>query len=487
MKIKTLFPLLFIQIIFSSHLYAQNPVNNFINNPLLKNANISLLVKDLKTGKELHSYRANHATIPASTMKVVTTATALEIFGPDYRYETILAYDGRIDAAGVLNGNLYIVGCGDPTLGSSKMGDMNFLSKWVAATKAAGITKINGRIVADESRFDNEGVNSKWTWDDIGNYYAPGIYALAYLDNTLRVTFKSGATGTTPEIIDLSPSVEGLNIENNLLSSKITFDSAYFYGYPKSGNRSVRGEIPANRPGFVVKAELPDPGLTLARDFHQQLQQQHIEITSSPITFSSSAFSFPVNLSVRTPIYTHYSVPLNQIVKEINEKSNNFYAEQVFKSISLNRDAIATNKRSVEIVRNFWKTKGLDINQLFQLDGSGLSPANAVSASFLTAVMEYMYKESKHKEAFFGSLAIAGKTGTIAGVLKKTPLAGKIYAKSGTIERVRSYTGYILQDGREWVFTIIINNSNGNPWQTLSRIEDFLIDITKEYNTTKHY
>ncbi len=472
--------LLVVVLVLTAIAFPENPIDKFVSTPILKNANISIMVKDLKTGREIYSYRPNHATIPASTMKVITTATALEIFGPDFRYETVLAYDGSISGDGILNGNLYIVGSGDPTLGSSKMGDKNFLGKWVNAVKAAGIKSINGRIVADDSRFDNEGANSKWTWDDIGNYYAPGIYALAYLDNSLRVTFKSGIAGTTPEIIDIYPKVAGLQIENNLLSSRITFDSAYFYGYPKNLNRSVRGEIPANRPGFAVRAELPNPGLTLALDFQEQLIQSGIQILNAATTLPVTGLSFPVNKARTTNIYSHLSVPLSQIVKETNEKSNNFYAEQLFKSISLSRVAVATNKQSIEIIRNFWRSKGLDVSQLFQSDGSGLSPTNAVSASFLTDLMAYMYQKSKHKEVFFNSLAIAGKTGTIAGILKKTAIEGKVFAKSGTIARVRSYTGYIIQPQQEWVFTIMVNNSNGNSWQTLSRIEDFLVDISKK-------
>ncbi|MDO9635175.1 MAG: D-alanyl-D-alanine carboxypeptidase/D-alanyl-D-alanine-endopeptidase [Paludibacter sp.] len=474
------FYLLVVLFILTTTVFSENPIDKFVSTPILRNANISIMVRDLKTGKEICSYRPNHATIPASTMKVITTATALEIFGPDFRYETVIAYDGNIGSDGVLNGNLYIVGSGDPTLGSSRMGDRNFLAKWVNAVKAAGIKNINGRVVADDSRFDNEGANPKWTWDDIGNYYAPGIYALAYLDNSLRVTFKSGIAGTTPEIIDIFPKVAGLQIENNLLSSRITFDSAYFYGYPKNLNRSVRGEIPANRPGFAVKAELPNPGLTLALDFHEQLSQNGIQISNPATTLPVTGLSFPVHKARTTNIYSHFSVPLSQIIKETNEKSNNFYAEQLFKSISLSRVAVATNKQSIEIIRNFWGSKGLDVSQLFQNDGSGLSPTNAVSASFLTDLMAYMYQKSKHKEVFFNSLAIAGKTGTIAGILKKTAIEGKVFAKSGTIARVRSYTGYIIQPQQEWAFTIMVNNSNGNSWQTLSRIEDFLVDISKK-------
>ncbi|MEA4937115.1 MAG: D-alanyl-D-alanine carboxypeptidase/D-alanyl-D-alanine-endopeptidase [Paludibacter sp.] len=480
MKRNNLLPLLLLHIIFSINLYAQNPVYKFINNPILKSANISVMIKDMKTGKEICSHRPYSATIPASTMKVITTATALEILGPDFRYETTINYDGNISADGTLNGNLYIVGSGDPTLGSAKIGDQNFLSKWVEAVKKAGIKQINGAIFADESLFDNEGYNSKWSWDDIGNYYAPGIYALAYLDNTLRVTFRSGAVGTTPDITDISPKIKGLEIENNLLSSKITFDSAYFYGAPKSLYRSVRGEIPANKTAFVVKAELPCPGLMLANDFQQRLFQSGIKVSQSAAEFSAKEVQNEKKIAQRTTIYKHLSVPLSQIIKETNERSNNLFAEQIFKSLSLKYDKVATNKRSLDIIRKYWKDKGLDVKQLVQHDGSGLSPADAVSASLFADLMTYMYTKSNNKEVFFNSLPIAGRTGTLAGMLKNTTLEGKVFAKSGTIERVRSYTGYILSGDKEWAFAIMVNNANGSSWQTLKVIEDLLIDSCKK-------
>ncbi len=466
-------------LIGSFSVFANNSVDKFVNHPLMQHANVSILVKDLKTDKELFQHRANKAAIPASTMKVITTATALELMGADYRYPTNLYYDGQISADGVLNGNLHIVGSGDPTLGSTRIGDKNFLDKWVKAIEDAGIKKINGSIIADESKFDNEGANPKWTWDDIGNYYAPGIYGIAYRDNTLSVVFKSGAIGTTPEVISISPEIEDLTIDNNLTSSRINFDSAYFYGASKSKDRSVRGEIPANNPRFVVKAELPEPGLLLAQDFQAKLKTKHIEVSERAYAATAKDFAYKTKDFSRTHLYTHYSVPLGLIVKEINQQSNNFYAEQVFKSLSMYRYGLGTNRHSVKLIREFWQSKGLDINQIFQLDGSGLSPTNAISAEFLTAVMEYMYKDSQNKEVFFNSLSVGGKVGTLAGLFRKTPLAGKVYAKSGTIARVRAYTGYIVDDNREWSFTIMVNNYNGNSWQMLYRIQDFLLEIAK--------
>lgn len=456
---------------------AQNPLDSFVNHPAFRSANISVLVRDLKSGCDLFSHRPTHATIPASTMKIVTAATALELLGSDFHFETLIQYDGTICSKGVLNGNIYIVGSGDPTIGSSIMGDRQFLTTWMQAIRHVGITHINGKIIADESRFDNEGPNARWTWDNIGNYFAPGIYALAFNDNTLRVTFNSGAVGSTPQIVGMSPEVEGLTIENNLVSSRITFDSAYFYGAPRHLARQVRGEIPANRPAFVVRAELPIPGLQLARELHRTLNQIGVMISGSPesLWIQQTAFNQPT--MARHTIHTHFSPPLTEIINEVNQESNNFYSEQLFKSLALTRHRVATNQHARQVVRQYWRSKGLDITQLFQEDGSGLTPSNAVSAQFFVDLLQYMHQQSPHRNAFFQSLAIAGRTGTLAGILKNTPLEGNVFAKSGSISRVRAYAGFMMHNQNEWAFAILVNNSGVNSRQTLSKIERLLVEM----------
>jgi len=168
MKIKSII----ISLLFSSaSLFAGNPVEDFTTNPLLENANISLLVKDLRTGETLYKFRPKSLTTPASTMKLVTTSTVLELFGPEYRFETKLMIDGNVTKDSVLNGNLYVVGGGDPTLGSEKLGEKDFFPKWIRAVRNAGIKKISGRVIADESFFESQVVNPKWTWEEY-NYRA---------------------------------------------------------------------------------------------------------------------------------------------------------------------------------------------------------------------------------------------------------------------------------------------------------------------------
>lgn len=450
---------------------ARTPVDNFVNNNLHQNANISIMVKDLKTNKTIQSYRAANSVIPASTMKLVTTAAALEILGADYQFKTTLEIDGNISKDSVLNGNLYIYGSGDPTLGSSKLGNSHFLVDWVAAIRKQGIKEIKGNIIADASAYDTEGVNPKWLWEDMGNYYAAGAYGIAYKDNTFEMELKSGAVGTTPEILRITPNIPELTFKNYLKSTTIQGDSAYFYGAPFENNRSIYGEIPAKRPSFTIKGDIPRPGLVLARDLAWKLKSGGISVNGKAMDEAPEG--------KRTVIYTHKSPFLSEIIKEINMTSNNFYVEQLFRHLSLQRGKMATTRDAINIIRNFWQSKGLPVNELFQYDGSGLSPVNAVSSNFFVSLLSYMDK-SKNSTIFKASLPVSGKSGTLKNFLKETPLEGKVLAKSGSIHRVKSYAGYVNTNGKQLAFAIIVNNPNsGTLSATTKKMEELLINVSK--------
>ncbi len=466
-KVLTVLMLLF----FTHSLIARNPVNTFVNNKLHRNANISLLVKDLKTNDVIHSYRPGNATIPASTMKLVTTATALELLGAGYQFKTTLETDGELTPDSVLNGNLYIFGSGDPTLGSAKLGNPGFLSEWVSAVRNAGINRINGDIIADASAYDTEGVNPKWMWEDMGNYFAAGAYGISYKDNTFEMELKSGATGTTPEIVKISPAIPELTFINHLKSTSIEFDSAYFYGAPNQNQRIIYGEIPANRPDFRIKGDIPRAGLVLARDLAWKLKSSGIAVAGKATDEASEG--------KRTVIYTHKSPALSEIIKEINVNSNNHYAEHLFRHLALKNGSQASTPAAIGLIRSFWKSKGLPVNELFQYDGSGLSPVNAVSANFLVSLLSCMDK-SDNSAVFKKSLPEAGKSGTLKNFLKNTPLEGKVTAKSGTLGRVKSYAGYLHAKGKKIVFSIIVNNPDANSLSvTTKMMEDFLISVAE--------
>ena len=452
-------------------MFAVNPVTDFASNKLLKNANISLLVKDLNNGKTLYDFRSKNSTVPASTMKLVTTATALELLGPDFHFETKLEIDGSINSQGVLNGNLIIRGGGDPTLGSEKLGDPEFLNKWVVEVKKAGISKINGQIIADAGLYNQEGVNPFWTWEDIGNYYAAGVYGISYLDNSCRVIFRSGHAGTIPEIIRINPVIPGLTFENHLLSTKIAFDSCYFYGAPHLNLRSIYGEIPADRDEFTVKCDIPNPALLLTQNFTKALIENKIEVVGQASDIVPAKYTSNI-------IYSHLSPPLSEIVKETNIKSNNHYAEQIFRYLALKDNSIASTAGAIKVIKSFWKSKGLDVDQLFQYDGCGLSPMDAVSAEFFVDLLTYMRTKSQNKDVFFNSLPVSGESGTLVDFLSKSTLQGKVHAKSGTITRVKCYAGYIDLKEKNLVFAVMVNNANGNSKAVTKKIEEFLLKIS---------
>lgn len=473
-KIKLVLALLLLNLLT----FAQNPVDNFINNPLLESANISLLVKDLSSGLTVFQFRPNSCTIPASTMKLVTTATALELLGSGFCFKTRLEMDGTLNSEGILNGNLYIKGGGDPTLGSEKLGDANFMAKWTEAILKAGIRKIKGKIVADATLYDEQGVNPKWTWEDVGNYYAAGSYGISYMDNTYQLVLKSGLVGTTPEILWVIPEMPELSFDNHLTSTEIAFDSAFFYGSPHSNLKSIHGEIPANRLEFIVKGDIPNPGLLLAQHFQANLIQNGISI-SQPST------DIVTTKTERKLIYTQNSPPLSEIITETNVHSNNGYAEQIFRYLALTNHPVATSNGAIQVIRTFWKSKGLPVDQLFQYDGCGLSPLDAVSARFFVDLLTYMKTQSTNKDVFFKSLPVSGKTGTLTGFLAKTPLQGKVHAKSGTISSVKSYAGYIEENGKNYVFAILVNNAKCRAKCVTKDIEEFLLQITGNRNSKR--
>ncbi len=449
----------------STKLNAQNtgPLEQFVRSENLKHAGIGIKVIDLSTGKTICSHNENLALVPASTLKLVTTATALELLGEKYTYQTRLEYEGNINSRGELSGNLYIAGSGDPTLGSEYTGEDKeaFLKIWLASIQKSGIRSISGNVIALDNLFGYEGISPQWTWEDIGNYYASGTYGISIFDNTYRLYLKSGSTGSQPVILRTEPTIPGLTVENHLKAASNNLDSAYIYGIPFSYERRIYGTIPQNRTSFIIKGDIPDPGLFLASYITDFLIKNGINVNGKPTTYRI----FPQKPEKTTTLTTFLSVPLTDIIRIINTKSNNHYAEHIFQTL------IQVKKQSIN---DHWKNKGLDTEGLFMQDGCGLSPANAVSAGFLTDLLFYMNKKSKYGKAFYYSLPLAGKEGTVTSFLKETPLEGKARVKSGSIRNVQSYAGYIEKGDKQYAFSIIVNHYTGKRTVLKTQIEELL-------------
>lgn len=417
----------------------------------LTGARISLLVKDVNTCRTVMEENPDLCVTPASVTKIITTATALELLGPDFRFETRIAHDGTIDSTGTLHGNLYIIGGGDPTLGSSFLGDRNFINSWCRKIRAAGIRHITGNIIADSRCYDRCAIPISWCWEDMGTHYAPGVYGLSAYDNACAILLESGAPGTKPRIIGIYPDIPGMTIECNVSVLPRYNDSVYVFGVPREKKRYLEGGMPANRNRYPVRCDIGNPPLYVAESLHSQLPTYGVHCDGRP----TDTVLPPARPLVT--LFTYESTDLAEIIRKTNFKSNNMYAEHIFRQLGLKlTDSGSSCAHSASVIRGYWEAKGIDFSAVRIDDGSGLSPQNAYSARLLTDILCAM-RHSPNADAFVRSLPVAGKEGTVAGFLRGTPLEGKVRAKSGSMSNVQCYAGYITDGGKEYAFAILVN------------------------------
>jgi D-alanyl-D-alanine carboxypeptidase/D-alanyl-D-alanine-endopeptidase (penicillin-binding protein 4) len=445
-----------------------------LNHPITGQANMSVLMQNMTTGEIIDDYRSDKVVPPASVMKLLTTAACLEIMGPGFRFPTILEYTGYIDN-GVLHGNLYIRGGCDPSLGWK--GKTAFLNQWVKAVKGAGITSIDGAVIADMTMLDGEAQNPAWLCEDAGNYYAPGIFSLNYYGNTMNIVLKSAEPGTVATVVGTEPKVDDIVFINRVRCDRIQYDGAFVSGLPYSRERYLTGAVPSNLGTFGVKGDLPNPGLLLARHFTNRLREAGV-----PVEMEAG---YEPDYNPLTPprqeLYIHYSEPLSELIKETNVNSNNLYAEALFRYLGTRYTLPGTIHNSQEILRDYWRRRGVNVQNAIIKDGCGLAPQDAVSAKAFVQLLTVMYASS-NKEAWLASLPVSGQSGTLTSLCPKTELEGRIHAKSGTIAGTKNFAGYIdAPNGDTWVFAILINSAPGKARKIQNVIQQYLLDVYRSH------
>ena len=449
-------------------------INILTSHPVTEQANMSVLVQNLRTGEVIDSYRADHVVPPASVMKLLTTGAALETLGPGFRFPTVLEYSGTVEK-GTLHGNLYIRGGCDPSLGWK--GRTAFLNQWVRAVRQAGISAIDGAVIADMSMLDGEAQNPGWLCEDAGNYYAPGIFALNYYGNTMNIVLRSDAPGTVAVVMGTEPQVEGLRFINHVRCDRIAYDGAFVSGLPYSNERYLTGAVPSNLGTFGIKGDLPNPGLLLARHLTAKLREAGVTVARE----ADYEADYNPLTPPRTEVYIHYSAPLSELIQETNINSNNLYAEALFRYLGTRYTLPGTIHNSQEFLRDYWRRRGVMIQNAIIKDGCGLAPQDAVSAKSLVQLLTVMSR-SPEREAWMASLPVSGQTGTLRSLCAQTALEGRIHAKSGTIAGTKNFAGYIdMPNGDTWVFAILINSAPGKAKNIQTVIQQYLLDVYKKH------
>jgi D-alanyl-D-alanine carboxypeptidase/D-alanyl-D-alanine-endopeptidase (penicillin-binding protein 4) len=416
---------------------------------------LGLYVVDQKTGGVVFDKNAKLGMEVASSQKVITSTASLELLGTGYRYKTELAYEGKI-SDGVLSGNLYLVGYGDPTLGSWRYDNTKeqlLLDKWIKAIKQVGIKQIQGSLIAYDKNFESQTIPGGWIWDDIGNYYGAGSAGLNWRENQYDLKLKSGSqTGAAVSIVSTVPKLYNVSLINELTTGKTgSGDNAYIYLPPYASTGFVRGTIPTGQAAFTISGSFPNPAAQLASVFTDELIKQGIVV--SPTVNAQVAKKLPST----TVLLTHLSPSLDSMNNWFLKKSINLYGEALIKTMGFEKKNEGSLEAGLSVVKNFWKDNGIDVLSLRMLDGSGLSPQNRVAPEALVKVMQYARTRPWFK-SFYSAL----------------PEYNGIKMKSGTIGGAKSFTGYV----GGYTFAIVVNNYNGSATEIVGKMYKVL-DVLK--------
>lgn len=446
-------------------------ISGFVNSANFKHAGIGISITDIQSGEVFSGTKTQPSLVPASILKLVTTATALEVFGPQHRFSTFLNYSGTI-SNDTLWGDLQVIGGGDPTLGSAHFPEQaNFWDQWIQAIRSSGIRVITGNLIFDATIFDNQTIPNTWSWEDIGNYFGAGSSGLSVYDNQYAIQLRSGEQAGQPtQIVRIEPEIPGLEIRNEVVSSTIQKDLAYVYGSPLDNLRLILGTIPNNRSNFSIYASVPDPPALLANEFRKKLIQNQIAF-SGELLFRKAKDGV---LLAKTE-----SPELHEIIRITNFESVNLFAEHLLKQLAARKTGLGSTEDGCKFIVKFWTEKGIDLSGFYMSDGSGLSRFNACTAKQMTDMLVYMSTQSKHALIFKQSLPGAGE-GTLRNFSKAAFPNESLRAKSGSMTRVKCYAGYLNSaSGKEFSFTIMLNNFSGSQAEAGKKIEEILVELRK--------
>lgn len=455
----------------------ERSLESFLSDSSMRYASVSLCLIDGNSGDSVLEYQPEKSLIPASVLKLLTTASALELLGPDHTFRTEIGYTGTLNKkTGRLSGDIVIRGGGDPALGSKNFighyGD--FIREWLEEISKQGIKRIDGSIITDDSYYDYQPVPPKWLWEDAGNYYGAGAYGLSVFDNAYEIHFKTFSENVPPKLIKVVPDECNYDLSNRLLSAGNT-DKGYIFAAPYGNNGWIAGTIPVNRDNFILKASINDPPLLLADILYRKLDSMGIIVSGKPTT--TRLENIIINKEIEMIAKT-VSPLLKDIIKALNQKSINLYAEHLVKEIGRVNKNSGTTLSGIEAIKEFLEKSGIDTEGFFIEDGSGLSPLNSINSKALTQLLLFMKNRGVCFNEFYSSLPEAGKEGTLKNHFRDPFFSSVMRAKSGSMTRVISYAGYFTADsGRKMIFSIIINNYTGTSQKIISGIEEIIKEV----------
>jgi D-alanyl-D-alanine carboxypeptidase/D-alanyl-D-alanine-endopeptidase (penicillin-binding protein 4) len=455
-------------------------LSNVFGAPIMARGVWGVHVKSLDSGESIFELNAGKLMMPASNMKIVTLATTAEILGWDHRFTTTLETTAPI-ADGVLRGDLFVRGTGDPTINRREGRATSLLFEWTTALRAAGIRKIDGRIIGDDQAFDDEGLGAGWAWDYLQYGYAAPSGALQFNEDIAELTISPGAREGDPAIVRL-PAGAGLTLLNRVVTgaegSRAAIDYRRHLHRPEL---EVTGSIPVEGAVVVRSVAVVNPTGYFAQSLKDALVGVGIEVTGEAVDYDDVAAEFAGPTESRRVLASAESPSLRDMGTVLMKVSQNLYAETFVKAIGAAAGGVGTTSGGRSAMLRTLASWGIPEDASVIADGSGLSRYNYVSAEMITAVLERMYRDARHRDAFIGTLPIAGRDGTIASRMRGSLAEGNAAAKTGSIANVRSLSGYVRTRTGEMLAFSILANDFVIPAATVTWIADLAVETLAAY------
>jgi D-alanyl-D-alanine carboxypeptidase/D-alanyl-D-alanine-endopeptidase (penicillin-binding protein 4) len=446
----------------------QQVVDAFVDDSTLSHASVGVAVVDVQAHQLVAGRNLDLSVITASTMKTITSSTALEMLGADYRFTTPVYLKGQVDG-NKLKGDVIVVGKGDPTVGSRFFaGNANIVEEVINALKARGIKKIDGKVRIDKSLYPFPPFNVNWEVEDLAWDYGPGVHALNFSDNLIDVKFNRNDSTITD--VNVTPNVPGFQVVNRLSNdSVVPFSILLEYqnpalllcGYLKNGSHD-----------FTIAN--PTPDVLLADSITRAIVTGGIKIKNKDVNFADMD-------SVATQLLVeHHSPVLSNIITSLLERSDNMFAESLLRAVALRAGKTPVDENGVAVVDSVWRSHGIDTRALFMDDGSGLARCGKASVRFMTDVLSDMATRRYDGSRLCDLMPRVGVNARIGSVIGSSNLNGKVAVKSGSMNNVQCFVGYYPYDEPQYTFAVLVNNYNCSRAELKNKIDRMLIGLFDE-------
>ena len=469
---------------------------SLINRPQHRSAFWGLQIVRLDSREILFAHNAGKRFLPASNMKLLIAAAALDLWGPDHRFQTPVFVEGELDDRGRVLGDLVLVGRGDPNPERRLydpeeedlpiQGSSPFIEGIADQLEERGIRRVEGDIVADTTFFLDEPHGGDWEQEDMFWHYGAPCSALAVFENVFRVSLSPGKASGDPALLEVTPPQESPEVVSRVGTGPPGAKPDIRIGADRSGSRvTLLGRLPLNHPTLTYALAVSDPALNAARYLKSSLERRGIAVSGQPrvraldplevleerkISLEKARekqFLYPEQQELaRWP-----SLPLIDNLKILIKSSRNLYGEMLLRGLGAEVSGLGSLETGRQALEAFLEKAGISDEPLDFSDGSGLSRTNLLTPESVVRLLQYMERHPRAEE-FRDCLPIAGQDGTLKDRMKGTAAQGRVLAKTGTLKFVSSLSGYATnRDGARMAFSIMANNTRGSPREARRAID----------------